>query len=105
MHSHPHPAFLVLHQVHVVVTRADGAELRRRQRSQLALRFERRVPDLLEHRVIDSLACRRAHAERDPLGDLTHDLRDAAERPKIIECQIGPDCLITARDIEADPRR
>ena len=62
----PDPALLVLHQVDVVVARADRAELRLGQLRELPLRREVGVADLVEHRVVDPLLRRHAHAERDP---------------------------------------
>ena len=79
----PDPAVLVLHQVHVVVARADGAELRLGELRELALRREVGVADLVEHRVVDALLRGHAHAERDPPRDLAHDDLDAAERVEV----------------------
>src|SRR5258708_6401749 len=60
--AHPHVTGLVLEHVHVVVSGADGAELVPRAPSELALRLERSLGDLVEHRVVDLLLRRHAHS-------------------------------------------
>ncbi len=100
----PDAAVLVLHQVDVVVARADRAELRLRQLRELALRREVGAADLVEHRVVDPLLRRHAHAERDPAGDLAHDQLDAAERVEIASRQLGARGLVAAADVVADAR-
>jgi len=105
MHADPEAALLVLHQVDVVVTGADGAELRLRQLGQLALRRELRSADLVEHRVVDPRLRGHAHAERDPARDLTHDPLDAALRIEVGARQLRLDRLVAAADVVANARR
>ena len=100
----PDAAVLVLHQVDVVVARADGAELRLRQLRELALRREVGVADPVEHRVVGALLRRHAHAERDPARDLAHDPLDAAERVEIGSRQLRARGLVAAADVVADAR-
>ena len=90
----PDPALLVLHQVDVVVARADRAELRLGQLRELALRREVRVADLVEHRVVDALLRRDTHAERDPPRDLAHDRarRRRARRGRRASAPSAPPC-------------
>jgi len=48
----PDAVVLVGHQVHVVVARADGAELRLRELRELALRREVGAPDPVDHGMV-----------------------------------------------------
>src|SRR5207244_991615 len=98
----PDAALLVLHQVDVVVARADGAELRLRELRELALRRELGLPDGVEHRVVGPLGRRHAHAEGDPADDLAHDLLDAAERVQVAAAELGASGLVAAADVVAD---
>jgi hypothetical protein len=84
-----------------VVARADRAELRLRELRELALRCEVRVADLVEHRVVDALRCRHAHAERDPARDLAHDPLDAALRVEIGTRQLRLHGLVATTDVVA----
>ena len=79
----PDPALLVLHEVDVVVARADRAELRLRELHELALRVEVGLEDLLQHGMVGPLLGRHPHAERDPADDLPHDRLDAAEHVEV----------------------
>ena len=101
----PDAAILVLHEVDVVVARADRAELRLGQLNQLALRREIGRADRLEHRVVGALLSGNAHAERDPPRDLAHDRLDAAERVEIRPRQVGLRGLVAAADVVAHARR
>ena len=101
----PDAVILVGHQVHVVVARADGAELRLRELRELALRREVGAPDPVDHGMVDPLLRRHAHGERDPSGDLAHDTVDTAERVEVVAPQVGQRSLVSAADVVADSRR
>ena len=105
MDADPDAAVLVLHQVDVVVARADRAELRLRELRELALRREVRVADRVEHRVVGALLRRHAHAERDAARDLAHQRLDAAERVEVAAREVGAHRLVAAADVVADARR
>ena len=105
VHADPHATVVVLHQVHIVVARADGAQLRLSHAGQLALRRKPRGADLLQHLVIDPLARRHAHAERDPPGDFPHDQLDATQGLQVGTGRPGPDGLIAAADVVAHTGR
>ena len=105
VHAHPDPFVLVLHHVHVVVARADGAELRLRELCELPLWREVRVADRVEHRVVGSLGRGHAHAERDPPGDLAHHRLDAAERVEVVARELCLGGLVAAADVVAHARR
>ena len=105
VHAHPDPAVLVLHHVHVVVARADRAELRPGELRELPLRREVGVADPVEDRMVGPLGRRHAHAERDPAGDLAHHRLDAAERVEVGPRQLGARGLVAAADVVADARR
>jgi hypothetical protein len=98
----PDDAFLVLHQVDVVVAGADGAELRRRQVGEAALRREVGRANLLEHLMVRALCRRHAHAERDAPRDLAHHALDASERVEVCAGQLGARGLVPAADVVAD---
>ena len=61
--------------------------------------------DRVEHRVVGSLGCGHAHAERDPPGDLAHHRLDAAERVEVGARELCPGGLVAAADVVADTRR
>ncbi len=105
MDADPDQALLVLHQVDVVVARADRAQLRLRQLDQLPLRREVGVADLVQHRMVDPLGRRHAHAERDPACDLAHQHVDAAQRVEVGPRQVRASGLVAAADVVADTRR
>ena len=105
MDADPDVALLVLHQIHVVVARPDTAELRPGELQELALRLELGGADPVQHRMVDPLLGRDAHAERDPAGDLAHDLLDPAERLEVGAGELGPRRLVAAADVVADSRR
>src|SRR5207237_6459987 len=105
VHADPDPALLVLHQVHVMVARTDGAELRRRQLRELALRRKVGVADAIEHLVVGSLGRGHTHAERDPPRDLVHDRLDTATGVEVVARQLRPRRLVAAADVVADARR
>ena len=101
----PDLALLVLHQVDVVVARADRAQLRCGRLRQLPLRGELGVPNLVQHRMVDLLGRRNAHAERDPPRDLAHELLHAAESVEVGARQVGACRLVATADVVADARR
>jgi len=105
VHADPDGALLVLHQVDVVVARADRAELRRRELDELALRREVGSTDLVEHRMVHALLRGHAHAERVPARDLAHDRLDAAERVEVVAREVRARRLVAAADVVADTRR
>ena len=63
---------------------------------QPALRPELGVADLVQHRVVDTLARGHAHAERDALRDLAHDPLDPTELVEVGSRQIGARGLVPA---------
>ena len=101
----PDLTLFVLHEVDVVVARSHRPELRLRERRELSLGRKLRRPDLLQHRVVDTFTCRNPHAERDPTGDLAHDLPDAAELLEVGPRQLRSRGLVAAADVVPDARR
>ena len=67
------------HEVHEVSVRGRWDRKAFGELRELPLRCEVGLPDLLEHRMVDPLPCRDAHAEGDPARDLIHDPLDSAE--------------------------
>ena len=102
----PDPALLVLHQVDVVVARADRAELRRRQLGELSLRHELGLADLLQHRVVDPLLGRTRPC-RTRSGAMISRMIDStppsASRSRCVSSVRSG--LVAAADVVADARR
>ena len=73
VHADPHPALLVLEEVHVVVAGADRPELLGREVVELALRREVRDLDRVQHLVIHGLVVLAPDAEADAREDRVHD--------------------------------
>src|SRR5437870_7177630 len=105
MDADPYVAGLVLHQVHVVVSRTDGAELRLRELREPALRLEVRTVDRVQHRMVRALLRGDAHAERDATGDHAHHRLDTAEEVEIFAHEIRAHRLVAATDVVADAGR
>jgi hypothetical protein len=98
----PRRGRLVAEQVDVVVAAADRAELLRGQVEQRALEADRRLADLVEHRMVGALLVRDADAERDPREDLVHEARHVVATSG---SQVGQHGLVAAADVVADAGR
>src|SRR6266702_4017391 len=105
MDADPYVAGLVLHQVHVVVARADRAELRLRELREPALGLEVRHADRVEHRMVRALLRGDAHAERDATGDHAHHRLDPAEEVEIFAYEIRAHRLVAAADVVTNAGR
>ena len=104
----PHTVVLVRHQVHVVVARAHGAELRLGELRELPLRSELRGSNPLEHRAgLCAPAPERRHRRRFA-ARFPHVPPGAAERAEVVSMQVGqapPRCRSRCRSRLPTARR
>jgi hypothetical protein len=96
---------VVLHEIQIVVTRADGAKLRTCGLQELPLRCEVCVTNPIEDRMVAALLGGNAHAERDSSRDLAHDEHDSAQRVEIGARQLRAHRLVAGPDVVADAGR
>src|SRR3954467_12208277 len=99
----PDVSVVAVEEVDVVVPRADGPELARRELVEPALGRERRCLDRFEHVGLHGHRVLEADAEADLVHDGVHEAGQG--RLHVGGEQVGADRLVAAADIEADPRR
>src|SRR4051794_22512289 len=99
----PDVSIVAVEEVDVVVPRADGPELFRRELVEPALGRERRCLDRVQHAGLHGHGVLEADAEADLVHDGVHEAGQG--RLHVGGEQVGADRLVAAADIEADSRR